>query len=110
MALMFGDEEFEMAWGELDEPLLAGGWELFTETMGVRIYRLYSKETGLYEYKVSGSLDGCPPELCSEVYMDLNYRKHWDSYAKDDETTVFDRTDPASEELSCFGSELVKHG
>lgn len=43
MALMFSDEEFEQAWTELDEPQLDGGWEFFTETMDVKIYRLYNK-------------------------------------------------------------------
>lgn len=43
MSLPFTDEEFQGAWRELDEPQLEGGWELFTETMGVKIYRLYDK-------------------------------------------------------------------
>lgn len=43
MSLQFTDEEFQSAWRELDEPQLEGGWELFTETMGVKIYRLYDK-------------------------------------------------------------------
>ncbi|XP_043091383.1 phosphatidylcholine transfer protein isoform X1 [Puntigrus tetrazona] len=82
MALLFSDDEIQRAWTELDEPQLDGGWELFTETMNVKIYRLYNKETGLYEYKVFGSLAGCAPDLCADVYMDLNYRRQWDSYVK----------------------------
>ncbi|KAM4534657.1 phosphatidylcholine transfer protein [Fundulus diaphanus] len=83
MSLLFTDEEFRSACKELDEPQLDGGWELFTETMGVKIYRLYDKETGLYEYKVFGVLGGCIPDLCADVYMDLTYRKHWDGYVKE---------------------------
>lgn len=83
MSLQFTDEEFQSAWGELDEPQLEGGWELFTETMGVKIYRLFDKETGLYEYKVFGVLATCTAELCADVYMDLAYRKHWDGYVKE---------------------------
>ncbi|CAJ1075557.1 phosphatidylcholine transfer protein [Xyrichtys novacula] len=83
MSLQFTDEEFQSAWRELDEPQLEGGWELFTETMGVKIYRLYDKETGLYEYKVFGELTTCLPELCADVYMDLMYRKKWDGYVKE---------------------------
>ncbi|XP_016351182.1 phosphatidylcholine transfer protein-like [Sinocyclocheilus anshuiensis] len=83
MALLFSDEELQQAWTELDEPQLDGGWELFTETMNVKIYRLYNKETGLYEYKVFGSLTGCAADLCADVYMDLNYRRQWDSYVKE---------------------------
>lgn len=41
MSLRFTEEEFQAAWKELDEPQLEGGWELFTETMGVEIYRRY---------------------------------------------------------------------
>ncbi|XP_075871887.1 phosphatidylcholine transfer protein [Nelusetta ayraudi] len=83
MSLLFTDEEFQLAWKELDEPQLDGGWELFTETMGVKIYRLFDKATGLYEYKVFGELPSCPPDLCADVYMDLTYRKDWDQYAKE---------------------------
>ncbi|MCI4395245.1 hypothetical protein PGIGA_G00178130 [Pangasianodon gigas] len=83
MALQFTDADFQEAWKELDEPQLQGGWELFTESMGVKIYRLYNKETGLYEYKVFGTLSSCSPELCADVYMDLAYRKQWDSYVKE---------------------------
>lgn len=86
MALQFSDEEFQAARGELDlgEPQQGdGGWELFTETMGVKIYRRYDQETGLYEYKVYGTMSSCPADLCADVYMDLTYRKHWDSYVKE---------------------------
>lgn len=46
------------------------------------VFFFFLQETGLYEYKVFGVLDTCTPELCADVYMDLKYRKHWDSYAK----------------------------
>ncbi|XP_060760303.1 phosphatidylcholine transfer protein [Neoarius graeffei] len=82
MALQFTDADFQAAWKELDELQLEGGWEFFTENAGIKIYRLYDKETGLYEYKVSGTLSSCSPELCADVYMDLAYRKQWDSYVK----------------------------
>lgn len=41
MSIHFREEEFQAAWGELDEPQLEGGWERFTETTGVKIYRRY---------------------------------------------------------------------
>ncbi|TNM97119.1 phosphatidylcholine transfer protein [Takifugu flavidus] len=82
MSLRFREEEFQAAWKELDEPQLEGGWELFTETLGVAIYRRYRQETGLYEYKVYGVLNSCGPELCADVYMDLTYRKSWDKYVQ----------------------------
>ncbi|KAM9434394.1 phosphatidylcholine transfer protein [Clarias gariepinus] len=83
MALQFTDADFQEAWRELDEPQIQGGWELFTESMGVKIYRRYDTKTGLYEYKVFGSLSGCSPDVCADVYMDLDYRKQWDSYVKE---------------------------
>lgn len=43
MALQFTDAEFQEAWKGLDEPRLDGGWELFTESVGVKIHRLYSE-------------------------------------------------------------------
>ncbi|KAA8585526.1 hypothetical protein FQN60_004220 [Etheostoma spectabile] len=42
-----------------------------------------ARETGLYEYKVFGVLSTCTAELCADVYMDLAYRKHWDTYVKE---------------------------
>ncbi|CAL8271057.1 unnamed protein product [Lota lota] len=90
MSLRFGEEEFDSAWRELDEPQLEGGWELFTENMGVKIYRLLDKETGLYEYKTVGVLSACPAERCADVYMDLGYRKQWDSYVKELQEKDFD--------------------
>ncbi|XP_034046713.1 phosphatidylcholine transfer protein [Thalassophryne amazonica] len=83
MSLLFSEEDFEEAWKELDERQLDGGWEFFLQTMDVEIYRLYKKETGLYEYKVFGVLSTCSPELCADVYMDLEYRKQWDGYVKE---------------------------
>ncbi|KAI5621723.1 phosphatidylcholine transfer protein [Silurus asotus] len=83
MALQFTDADFQEAWRELDEPQLEGEWEIFTETTGVKIYRLYRKETGLYEYKVMATLSSCSPEQYADVYMDLAYRKQWDTYVKE---------------------------
>ncbi|XP_070339067.1 phosphatidylcholine transfer protein isoform X2 [Equus asinus] len=39
---------------------------------------LFLQETGLYKYKVFGTLKDCPPALLIDVYMDLDYRKQWD--------------------------------
>ncbi|CAL8302287.1 unnamed protein product [Merluccius merluccius] len=83
MALHFEDEDFTAAWRELDLPQLDGGWELFTENMGVKIYRLLHQGSGLYEYKIVGVLSDCPAQQCADVYMDLVYRKHWDTYVKE---------------------------
>ncbi|KAM5135981.1 phosphatidylcholine transfer protein [Mantella aurantiaca] len=82
MELRFTDEQFQEAWKELDEPVLTGGWQLFTDTMGIQIYRLYDEQTGLYEYKIYGGLVDCPADLLSDVYMDLEYRKQWDANVK----------------------------
>ncbi|XP_039595947.1 phosphatidylcholine transfer protein [Polypterus senegalus] len=90
MALQFSDEQFQEAWRELDDPRLEGGWELFTSSMGIQIYRLYDQDSGLYEYKIFGSLADYPPDVCAAVYMDLEYRKHWDGYVKELSEKVYD--------------------
>ncbi|XP_037544605.1 phosphatidylcholine transfer protein [Nematolebias whitei] len=90
MSLGFTDEEFQRSWKELDEPQLLGGWELFTEASGLQIHRLHDKETGLYEYKVSGVLSACSPGQCADVYMDLTYRRRWDGYVKELKEMDFD--------------------
>lgn len=46
--------------------------------------------SGLYEYKVYGTLDDCPPDVCSEVYLDLEYRKKWDSYVSGNHSASID--------------------
>lgn len=79
---VFKDTEFELACKELEEPQTEG-WEFFTESHGVTIYRLYNETSGLYEYKVYGVLDDVLPDICAQVYMDLEYRKKWDSYVNE---------------------------
>lgn len=79
---MFQESEFLRACDELDNPDVEG-WELFTDSNGVKIYRLYNKDTGLYSYKVYGELIGITPEICSKVFTDLEYRKTWDDYVKE---------------------------
>ncbi|XP_038184187.1 phosphatidylcholine transfer protein isoform X2 [Arvicola amphibius] len=80
----FSDEQFREACAELQQPALAGAdWQLLVESSGITIYRLLDQPTGLYEYKVFGVLEGCPPALLADVYMDLDYRKKWDQYVKE---------------------------
>jgi hypothetical protein len=79
---MFLEQEFVDACGELDVPNTEG-WEFFTESHDIKIYRQYNKSTGLYSYKIYGQIKRIDPELCSRVYMDLDYRKKWDSYVKE---------------------------
>ena len=43
---------------------------------------LHMQESGLYQYKIYGTLDDVLPDVCAEVYMDLDYRKVWDTYVK----------------------------
>uniref|UniRef100_A0A8C8RAK9 Phosphatidylcholine transfer protein n=1 Tax=Pelusios castaneus TaxID=367368 RepID=A0A8C8RAK9_9SAUR len=88
----FSEEQFQAACRELDQPAPAAGgaWQLLVETMGISIYRLYDEQSGLYEYKIFGGLADCPPELCADVYMDLDYRKQWDNYVKELHDTIYD--------------------
>nr|KAF6501092.1 hypothetical protein HJG59_008073 [Molossus molossus] len=80
----FSQEQFVEACAELQQPALAGAnRQLLVETLG--IYRLLDQKTGLYEYKVFGVLEDCPPALFTEVYiyMDLEDRKKWDQLVKE---------------------------
>ena len=40
------------------------------------------KASGLYHYKTWGEVTTVEPEICSRVYVDMEYRKKWDSYCK----------------------------
>ncbi|KAK7477220.1 hypothetical protein BaRGS_00031531 [Batillaria attramentaria] len=82
MALEFQDEEFRQACVELEFPQV-DGWEFFVSSHGVTIYRLYNEASGLYQYKIYGVLDNVLPDVCADVYMDLEYRRQWDTYAKE---------------------------
>ncbi|XP_021340287.1 phosphatidylcholine transfer protein-like [Mizuhopecten yessoensis] len=82
---MFQDSDFEEACRELQNPNInEAGYEFFTESSHdgcvARIYRQYNETSGLYKYKVYGTLADVDPEICSEVYMDLEYRRQWDTY------------------------------
>ncbi|XP_074117947.1 phosphatidylcholine transfer protein [Sminthopsis crassicaudata] len=80
----FSEQEFRQACAELEAPTPAGKvWESLVESEGFHIYRLLDEQTGLYEYKAFGDFKNCPPTLCADVYMDLEYRKQWDSYVKE---------------------------
>ncbi|GAB1606741.1 phosphatidylcholine transfer protein-like [Argonauta hians] len=77
-ATYFEDSDFMAACKELDKPNL-DDWEFFTESHGLQLYRSYNFDSGLYRYKIFGNMD-LDPEICSQVYMDLEYRKSWDNY------------------------------
>ncbi|XP_071949777.1 phosphatidylcholine transfer protein-like [Antedon mediterranea] len=79
---MFECQEFEDACKELDNPIVED-YEFFVEAMDVTIYRKYRESSGLYEYKIFGVLEGISPDICAKVYTDLEYRKQWDTYAKE---------------------------
>ncbi|XP_072502855.1 phosphatidylcholine transfer protein [Notamacropus eugenii] len=80
----FSEEEFRKACAELEAPAWAsGGWEILVESEDFRVYRLLDEQTQLYEYKAFGNIKNCSPALCADVYMDLKYRKQWDSYVKE---------------------------
>ncbi|XP_003387507.1 PREDICTED: phosphatidylcholine transfer protein-like [Amphimedon queenslandica] len=80
---IFTDEEFLEAAKQVQNPALDDSWELFVECMGVKIYRKYKEESGLYEYKTHGIMADLDPEICAMVYLDWQYRKKWDTYVLD---------------------------
>ncbi|XP_062975976.1 phosphatidylcholine transfer protein [Elgaria multicarinata webbii] len=81
----FPEDQFLSICREVLKPReTAGGpWQLMVDSGSFSIYRLLDEKTGLYEYKVYSLLPDCPPELCADVYMDLNYRTKWDQYLRE---------------------------
>ncbi|XP_045425581.1 phosphatidylcholine transfer protein isoform X1 [Lemur catta] len=80
----FSEEHFREAYAELRQPVGAGaGWQLLVETLNISVYWRRDKRTGLYEYKVFGVLEDCPPAVLVDVYTDLDYRKQWDEYVEE---------------------------
>ncbi|XP_078376077.1 phosphatidylcholine transfer protein-like [Oculina patagonica] len=82
----FDEGKFLEAGQEIDNIKL-DGFEFFTESVKesvqCKIYRKYEEVSGLYEYKIMGTLEDVGPAVCKQVYMDLEYRKKWDEYVKD---------------------------
>ncbi|XP_020613106.1 phosphatidylcholine transfer protein-like [Orbicella faveolata] len=82
----FEDRKFLEAAQEIDNIKL-DGYEFFTESVKesveCKIYRKHVETSGLYEYKIMGSLEDVGPDVCKQVYMDLEYRKKWDEYVKE---------------------------
>lgn len=58
------------------------GWDLFVAFDDTKIYRRLREGTPLYEYKLLGHLSSAPA-TSAEVFMDVEYRKTWDTYAKE---------------------------
>jgi len=78
---MFTDERFAAAFSEMENPSLSD-YEFFVECRDMKIYRHYDAASGLYEYKCIGQLElNC--DVMQQVYMDLEYRKSWDTYVKE---------------------------
>nr|CAI9701617.1 unnamed protein product [Rangifer tarandus platyrhynchus] len=67
----FSEEQFQEACAELQNPELLG-WNRQMESRGLTIYRKLNKPTGLYEYKLIGTLRA-PPDLLADICMDLGY-------------------------------------
>ncbi|XFG10318.1 PREDICTED: phosphatidylcholine transfer protein isoform X2 [Capra hircus] len=71
----FSEEQFREACAELQGPALSGAaWELLVETRGFSVYRLLDQPTGLYEYKIIGTLRA-PPGLLADTFTNLGYIK-----------------------------------
>ncbi|KAJ7317909.1 hypothetical protein JRQ81_004071 [Phrynocephalus forsythii] len=81
----FSEDQFLAVCRELAKPRegTSGSWHLMADSQGFKIYRQYDEKSGLYEYKLYGTLNDCSPELCADVYMDLNYRPKWDQFVRD---------------------------
>ncbi|XP_052514282.1 phosphatidylcholine transfer protein-like [Budorcas taxicolor] len=70
-ARSFSEEQFQEACAELQNPRLSG-WNWQVESRGFTVYRKLNRPTGLYEYKLIGTLRA-PPDLLADICMDLGY-------------------------------------
>uniref|UniRef100_A0A8C4U956 Phosphatidylcholine transfer protein n=1 Tax=Falco tinnunculus TaxID=100819 RepID=A0A8C4U956_FALTI len=87
----FSEEQFRAVCRKLDQPPTAAcgpPWPLTLGSMSVNIYRVYDERSGLYEYEIFGDIADCPPKLCVDFFMDLNFRKQWDNSIK----ALYERT------------------
>jgi len=75
------EPDFDALANEIDKPNTKD-FDFFVESYGTKIFRQYVEVSGLYKYKIYGHLD-VQPEICSQVYMDLEYRRTWDTYVKE---------------------------
>ncbi|RKP10083.1 hypothetical protein THASP1DRAFT_28129 [Thamnocephalis sphaerospora] len=64
------------------EDELAAGWEQVSTLGDLVVYRRPLGEKGGYEYMARGELVDIKPEVCHDVFVDLDYRRRWDNYKK----------------------------
>ncbi|KAF9096112.1 hypothetical protein BGX23_011921 [Mortierella sp. AD031] len=72
---MFTENQVNEAIAEMKAPNIAT-WDLFSEVPNFKVYRRSVPNSSLKEYKVLGSYPGLPT---LRAYIDLDYRKSWDS-------------------------------
>ncbi|XP_055251407.1 phosphatidylcholine transfer protein-like [Moschus berezovskii] len=70
-ARSFSEEQFQEACKELQDPRLSD-WNCQMESRGLTIFQKLNRPTGLYEYKIIGTLRA-PPDLLVDTCMDLGY-------------------------------------
>lgn len=69
------------------------------------VWRREEKDfNGLYSYKVYGSFDDVSADDFLQVQIDTNYRKEWDSTAK--QLEIID-TDPSSQSSPKSASDII---
>ncbi|KAF9103575.1 hypothetical protein BGX29_003189 [Mortierella sp. GBA35] len=75
---MFTENQVNEAIAEMKAPNIAT-WDLFSEVPNFKVYRRSVPNSSLKEYKVLGSYPGLPTQYLLTAYIDLDYRKSWDS-------------------------------
>lgn len=76
---LFGDESFQAMIDQLDHEELEG-FEFLASSQNVTIYRQPRGDKGLYQYKLYAYLPDAVPEQIAGVFLDNQYRVHWDQY------------------------------
>lgn len=76
---LFKDEAFQSMIDQVEVQQLQG-YEFLASSQNVTIYRQPRGDKGLYEYKLYAYLPDALPEQVAEVFLDNQYRVHWDQY------------------------------
>ncbi|XP_074646099.1 phosphatidylcholine transfer protein-like isoform X2 [Tubulanus polymorphus] len=85
--LGFSELDFESACFALchEPPAPGDGYEFLSvpRSLGVTVFRSLDRDSGIFQYKFYGVLPDVSPDVCAQVYVDLEYRKAWDRTVKE---------------------------
>ncbi|KAI8051657.1 hypothetical protein BDF22DRAFT_81489 [Syncephalis plumigaleata] len=109
--MTFTSEDFNSAIVDFKRPLEQvgeHGWEAAGKVGELLLFRRLSKDDG-YEYMARGELVDVKPSICHDVFVDLDYRRRWDSYKSDTLHVVNDNQSTGDDPSTDAGSPKALH-